>query len=100
MNRTIAWRAFSKYLHDKGYSDFSENGNPSTTYNYPSRIDTICKRENFSNWDELGEHFPEILDKYSKSGCEEDYGKQSHGSNLKALQLFVEFYGCFDAEVS
>lgn len=99
MNKTIAWRAYSKYLHDKGYSDFSAAGNPSTTYNYPSRVDKICKREGFSNWDEFGRKLLQIIEKYRPNGSESEYGKQSNGSNLKALELFLEFYVCFDAEV-
>ena len=98
MEKTIAWRAFSKYLHDKGYSDESKSGNRSTTYDYPSRIDRICKKEGLFNWDDFGEHIFEIIEKYSPNGVEAEYGNQSNGSNLKALKLFLEFYGCFDAE--
>lgn len=78
MKKTIAWRAFRKYLHDKGYSDESNAGNRSTTSNYPNRIDTICRKEKIATWDE--------------------FGSQSHGSNLKALELFKEFYVVFDSE--
>ena len=98
MDKTIAWRAYSKYLRDKGCSEESKTGNKSTTYDYPNRIDRICKREGFENWDSLGEHIFDILPKYETDGVESEYGKQSHGNNLKALKLFVEFYGCFDAE--
>ncbi len=97
MERTIAWRAYSKYLRDKVYSEFSEAGNPSTTYNYPSCVDKICRKEGFSNWDDFGEHIFEIIEKYSHDGTEAEYGNQSNGSNLKALKLFLEFYGCFDS---
>lgn len=98
MKKPLAWRAYSKYLRDKGYSEFSESGNPSTTYNYPSRVDKICRKEGFSNRDDFGEHIFEIIEKYSPNGVEAEYGNQSNGSNLKALKLFLEFYGCFDAE--
>lgn len=47
MDKTIAWRAYNKYLHDKNYSEESKSGNPSTTYDYPNRIDRICKREGY-----------------------------------------------------
>lgn len=97
MDKTIAWRAYSKYLHDKGYSDFSENGNPSTTYNYPSRVDKVCKDENYSDWDELGENINKVIVKYSTGGECEEKGSQSHGSTLKALELFREFYVVFDS---
>ncbi|MBR5966621.1 MAG: hypothetical protein IK015_10950 [Treponema sp.] len=92
MGKTIAWRAFSKFLHDKGYSDVTKRGNPSTTYDYPSRINRICEREKFSNWDDFGEHIFEIFEKYSPNGAEAEYGNQSNGSNLKALELFKDFY--------
>ena len=97
MDKPIAWRAYSKYLCDKGYSKFSEAGNPSTSYNYPSRVDRICKKEGFPNWDDFGKHILEIIEKYGPDGTEAEYGKQSNGSNFKALQLFYEFYVCFDA---
>ena len=98
MEKTIAWRAYSKYLRDKGYSEFSTAGHPSTAYDYPNRIDRICEIENFSNWDDFGAHIFEIIEKYGPNGSEAMYGNQSNGSNLKALELFLEFYGCFDAE--
>ena len=97
MDKSIAWRAFSKYLRDKGYSEESKNKNPSTTYDYPCRVDRICKNEGFSNWDEFGNKIFEILEKYGKDGDKADLGKQSNGSNLKALELFRDFYYCFDA---
>ena len=75
MNKSIAWRAYSKFLHDKGYSDFSEAGNPSTTYDYPTRVEKICKREGYSNWDEFGEVMPSIIEKYGPNGSESEYGK-------------------------
>ena len=97
MDKSIAWRAYSRYLRDKGYSEESKTGNQSTTYDYPNRIDRICKREGFSTWDELGEHIFDVVEKYNVNGVESEYGSQSNGSNLKALKLFIEFYGCFDA---
>lgn len=97
MNKTIAWRAFSKYLHDKGKSDFSESGNPSTTTDYPNRINTICKNENFSSWEELGDNILQILEKYGSNGSKSEIGNQSNGTVIKALELFREFYITFDA---
>lgn len=99
MQKSIAWRAYKKYLHDNGRSNETPKGNRSTTSDYPDRVDRICRKEGFSNWDDFGEHIFGILSKYEKGGTEEEYGQQSHGSNLKALQLFVEFYGCFDADI-
>ena len=61
MKKTIAWRAFRKYLHDKGYSDESNAGNRSTTSNYPNRIDTICRKEKIATWDEFGEQINNII---------------------------------------
>ncbi|MCI6545816.1 MAG: hypothetical protein MR494_05375 [Spirochaetia bacterium] len=70
MDKTIAWRAcaYSKYLRDKGYSEFSDAGNSSTTSDYPIRIDRICRKEGFTNWDDFGEHIFEIIKKYSPNG--------------------------------
>lgn len=98
MKKTIAWRAFRKYLHDKGYSYESNAGNRSTTSNYPNRIDTICRKEKIATWDEFGEQINNIIKKYSAGGQEKIFGSQSHGSNLKALELFKEFYVVFDSE--
>lgn len=96
MDKNIAWRAFSKYLYDKGYSDESKSGNKSTNYDYPSRVERIYKRENLKSFDELGEHITEILNKYDKNGSEAEYGAQSNGSNITALKFFKEFYFDFD----
>lgn len=98
LNKTIAFRAYSKYLKDKGYSEESKNGNPSTVYDYTQRLERICKRENFISLDELGENISEIIKKYSPNGSEAEYGSQSHSSNIKALKLFYEFYNYFDEE--
>ena len=98
MDKTIAWRAYSKYLRDKGYSEESKKGNPSTTYDYPTKVERICKKEGFANLDDLGEHINEIIQKYGQNGTEAKYGEQSHGGILKSLELFREFYICFDSE--
>jgi len=45
MGKTIAWHAYSMYLRDKGYSEESKSGNPSTTYDYPNRVDRIRKSD-------------------------------------------------------
>lgn len=97
MEHTISWRAFSKYLKDNGLSEESESGNQSTTYDYPQRVERILGKEGLKDWDALGEHITELIEKYGPAGPEAEYGRQSHGSNLKALQLFMEFYVCFDA---
>ena len=93
--KSIAWRAFSKFLKEKGYSEITKSGNKSTTYDYPSRIERICKREKFESWELLGEQILDVVKKYSLGGAEEKYGAQSNGSNLKALELFQEFYISF-----
>ena len=60
-------------------------------------MDKVCKDENYSDWDELGENINKVIEKYSIGGECEEKGSQSHGSTLKALELFREFYVVFDS---
>lgn len=39
---------FKNYLIQKGYSEYTPSGNPSTVYDYVKRINKICERERIS----------------------------------------------------
>ncbi len=99
-NISIAQKTFIKYLKDKGSPLFSEAGNRSTALDYPSRVKRICVRENYETLDELEQHIEEVISKYSHGGEEAEYGAQSNGSNLKALELFKEFCETLDLCIS
>lgn len=96
MKETIAYKAFSKFLFDKDYSVYSKNGNKSTVFDYPNRVQKVCKEEGILNLDAFSTHIDLIIEKYSKNGEKAIEGAKSHGSVLKALELFQEFCNSLD----
>ena len=92
--KSLAQRAFEKFLRDQKKSEYTKNGKESTVFDYSKRVMRICKDEGFENLDELAKHISEIVPKYKKGGEKEVFGigeHSSNGSNLKALEFFVEF---------
>ena len=90
-NYNIAEHAFAKFLREKGCSDVTPYGKDSTIPDYIDRLRRICTKEGFSTFDELAINITHIVKKYSSNGSESEYGQQSNGSNIKALQFFEEF---------
>jgi hypothetical protein len=64
--------------------------NPSTVYDYPKRIDKVCERENLT-WEESAKDIEKIVIQYDVTGCNEQFGRQSHGAVINALKRFQEF---------
>ncbi|MBZ9730544.1 hypothetical protein LB467_12690 [Salegentibacter sp. JZCK2] len=81
---------FKKYLIQKGYSEYTPSGNPSTVYDYIKRVNKICERENISI-KQLSEQIDDYVIKYDTSGSEEKFGKKSHSAFINALRRFKEF---------
>jgi hypothetical protein len=81
---------FTEYLRSKGYSEQTPSGHPSTVYDYPKRIDNVCKWESVS-WRELGENIEGIILKYDVGGEKEHYGNRSNRAVINALKRFSEF---------
>lgn len=83
-------KRFRKYLIDEGYSEYTPSGNPSTVYNYPNRVNTICKWEKI-DWETLSQKIDIILPQYKAGGVKEELGKKSHNAFISALKRFEEF---------
>jgi hypothetical protein len=83
-------KKFKQFLIEQRYSEVTPLGHPSTVYDYERRINRICIRENISII-ELSGKIKKIVEKYGPSGIESDYGKQSHGAYIAALNRFNEF---------
>lgn len=81
---------FKHYLIQKGYSEYTPSGNPSTVYDYVKRINKICERERISI-KQLANNIGDYVEKYDTFGSEEEFGKKSHNAFISALKRFEEF---------
>jgi site-specific recombinase XerD len=82
---------FEKYLIERGYSQITPSGFPSTTRDYAKvRIPKICEREKISV-EQLAANIRHYVEKYGDSGREREFGRKSHNSFISALKRFEEF---------
>lgn len=76
-------KQFEEYLQSKNYR-------PTTSIDYPARLERLCRKESFS-LEQLVKHIKEILPLYERSGKRESYGRRSHTSVRQALRRFNAF---------
>ena len=81
---------FKEYLINKGYSEYTPSGKPSTVYDYIKRVERICERENISI-NTLAGTTDRVVAKYDEFGEESDFGRKSHNAYISALKRFQEF---------
>ncbi len=81
---------FKQYLIQKGYSEYTPSGKPSTVYDYIKRVNKICERERISIY-QLADDIDEYVKKYDTFGSEDEFGKKSHSAFINALKRFREF---------
>ena len=81
---------FIQFLINQGYSERTPSGNPSTVYDYPHRIDRICKWEN-TTWEGLAQKIGTIIRQYDAGGSKEDIGRKSKRAVINALKRYSEF---------
>jgi len=82
---------FEQYLIERGYSEETPSGLPSTTYDYSKkRIPKICEREEISV-EQLAGNIKHYVEKYDKGGSESKFGKRSNDAFINALKRFEEF---------
>lgn len=81
---------FKHYLIQKGYSEYTPSGKPSTVYDYTKRINKICERERISI-KQLADNIDVYIKKYDTLGSEEEFGRKSHNAFISALKRFKEF---------
>ena len=82
---------FRKYLIEKGYSEYTPSGNPSTVYDYAKRVQRIYEREGIS-LRKLADNINFYVSKYDQFGDEADFGKKSHNAYINALKRFEELF--------
>lgn len=83
-------KQFKQYLIERGYSQYTPSGKPSTVYDYIKRIDKVCEWENVC-WCKLKSNIHCILPKYDIGGAYENLGNISHKAVINALRRFYEF---------
>jgi len=81
---------FEEYLIKRGYAVTTKSGNPSTVYDYLSRIEKVCEWE-CTTLADLAKNIGTILAKYDIGGSREKFGNKSHRAVINALKRFSEF---------
>lgn len=81
---------FIQYLIDRGYQDETDNGIPSTVYDYANRVERVCTQEGLS-WQSLAKNINHVVSQYDTGGTKEQEGRQSHNAVINALKRFQEF---------
>ena len=81
---------FQAYLVQRGYREFSINGNPSTAIDYAWRVAKVCEKENYTA-KQLADNITTVLKQYDKTGDKWMIGKRSHESYINALKQFRKF---------
>ena len=76
-------KQFEQYLQSKNYK-------PTTSIDYPARLERLCRKEKIS-YEYLAGHLNEIMPQYERTGKKSSYGKRSHSSVINALRRFAEF---------
>ena len=83
-------KQFENYLIQRGYKEFSANGNPSTVIDYSWRIAKIVEKEQIT-LEKLSADISKYLELYGKTGLKWVIGRRSHESYINALKQFRKF---------
>ena len=81
---------FQAYLVQRGYREFSINGNPSTACDYPWRIGKIIEKEGIT-LEELSNNIQKYMELYKRNGERWSLSRRSHESYYNALKNFRKF---------
>lgn len=93
----LSRKAFEDYLRDRNYSEWTPSGHRSTVYDYPFRIDTICRDEGYvrddgtSDWRALASNINTLIEEYDKGGMKEQLGSKSNNAPINALKRLSEY---------
>jgi hypothetical protein len=82
---------FKNYLIERGYSQYTPSGHPSTVYDYIKRIDYVCALEGNISWEQLAADIPYVVQRYDTNGNMEHEGNKSHRAVISALVQFKNF---------
>ena len=83
--------AFTAYLIERGYKQFTDTGKNSTVYDYVKRIEKIMMWESYDSWNDVVDNIEHLCTLYGPGGAKEEYGKKSHNAVICALLRFKEF---------
>ena len=81
---------YRDYLVEKGYSDLTPQGKPSTATDYSKRVKKIVERENISIT-QLSNNIDSYIEDYGPTGNNSEYGKMSNEAPINALIQFKGF---------
>ena len=81
---------FQVYLVQRGYKEYSINGNPSTAIDYAWRVAKVCEKESYTA-KQLADNINTILEQYGHRGDKWTIGRRSHESYINALKQFRKF---------
>ena len=82
--------AFKRYLINKGFKEYSANGNPSSVLDYSYRLGRLLAAENVT-LDELSNNIQKYIALYGRDGEKWCIGRKSHQSYINALRQFRKF---------
>ena len=81
---------YRDYLIEKGYSDLTPQGKPSTATDYSKRVKRIIERENISI-NQFSNNIDLYVEDYGPEGNNSEYGKKSNNAYISALKQFKNF---------
>jgi len=81
---------YTQYLKEQGYSEWTPSGNKSTVYDYPNRIENVCRWEHMT-WSEVAMNITSLIQLYDIGGAKEDVGNKSNRAVINALKRYSEF---------
>lgn len=90
--KSIAQLAFEFYLKNKGCSEYTEDGNESTVFDYSRRIMRICKEEGYDSLDSFVISLVKNIRSLNEGAAELPGGTKIDKNDKSALNKFVEFY--------
>lgn len=82
--------SFRQFLINKGYKEYSANGNPSSALDYSYRLGRLLAAEN-TTLDVLSNNIQKYIDLYGRGGEKWCVGRRSHESYINALKQFRKF---------
>ena len=83
--------AFISYLIDRGYTQYTSQGMPSTVYQYAKCIEDVMNYENYYSWQDVVKNIDRLLSEYDIGGIKERLGQKRHNSVISVLRRFSEF---------
>lgn len=82
--------AFLEYLLQKGYTETTPSGTPSTAPQYVQAVNRVLQAEHLT-WDVTAEEVGSLVTMYDVGGEKEEEGAKGHRIVINALKRFQEF---------